>query len=184
MRADLSRQFSPIASAADPHPDPLPLMWEREQPDEEARRVKQISPPLIAALLFAVCGGIAAASLQFTLRKFAVESGVNAWVFVTVPGLFAALFALIVYQGAERRIERVGQSLTRGLLVALLSWFAFSALATAVWFPVEDFFSWLSTVLLLTGFVGGGPMLLAALVASAIFGWLILRRGRAWVLKT
>ena len=41
----------------------------------------------------------------------------------------------------------------------------------------------LSTVLLLTGFVGGGPMLLAALVAGAIVGWLIVRRGRAWVLK-
>lgn len=145
--------------------------------------MKHVSPPLIAALLFAICGSAAAASLQFTLREFAIESGVNAWVFVAVPGLFAALFALIVYQGADKRVERIGQSLSRGLLVALLTWFGFSALATAVWFPIEDFFEWLSTVLLLTGFVGGGPMLLAALVAGAIVGWLIVRRGRAWVLK-
>lgn len=146
--------------------------------------MKHLSLPLAAALLFALCGSVAAASLQFTLREFAIESGVNRWVFVAVPGLFAGMFALIVYQGAEQRVQNIGQSLSRGLLVALLTWFGFSALATAVWFPIEDFFNWLSTVLLLTGFVGGGPMLLAALIASAIIGWLILRRGRAWVLKT
>lgn len=145
--------------------------------------MKHVSLPLVAALLFALCGSVAAASLQFTLREFALESGVNGWVFVAVPGLFAALFALIVYQSAEARVQKVGQSLSRGLLVALLTWFAFSALATAVWFPIQDFFGWLSTVLLLTGFVGGGPMLLAALVAGAITGWLIVRRGRAWVLN-
>lgn len=146
--------------------------------------MRHLSLPLIAALLFGICGGVAAASLRFTLREFAIESGVNGWVFVAVPGLFAGLFALIVYQGAEQRVQRVGPSMTRGLLVALLTWFGFSALATAVWFPIEDFFNWLSTVLLLTGFVGGGPMLLAALVAGALVGWVIVRRGRAWVLKT
>ena len=145
--------------------------------------MKQLSPPLLAALLFAICGGLAATSMQFTLREFALESGVNRWVFVAVPGLFAALFALVVYQGAERRVQTVGQSMSRGLLVALLTWLGFSALATAVWFPIEDFFGWLSTVLLISGFVGGGPMLLAALIAGALVGWLIKHRAKAWVLN-
>jgi hypothetical protein len=146
--------------------------------------VKRLSPPLIAALLFAICGSLAAASMQFTLTEFAQESGVNRWVFVAVPGLFAALFALIVYQGAERRVKTVGHSLSRGLLVALLTWFAFSALATAVWFPIEDFSRWLSTLLLISGVMGGGPMLLAALIAGAVVGLLIRHRGDAWVMKT
>jgi len=146
--------------------------------------VKLLSPPLIAALLFAVCGGIAAATMQFTLREFAIEAGVNRWVFVAVPGLFAALFAMIVYQGAERRVQTIGQSMSRGLLVALLTWGGFSALATAVWFPIEDFFRWLSTTLLISGVVGGGPMLLAALIAGALVGLLIKQRSRAWVLKS
>lgn len=146
--------------------------------------MKNLSPPLVAALLFALCGGLAAASMQFTLTEFAVESGVNRWVFVAVPGLFAALFALLVYQRAEKHVKTIGQSLSRGLLVALLSWFAFSALATAVWFPIGDFFAWLSTVLLISGVVGGGPMLLAALVAGALTGWIVRRRSAAWILKS
>jgi len=146
--------------------------------------VKHMSPPLVAALLFAICGGVAAFSMQFTLREFAIESGVNRWVFVAVPGLFSALFAMLVYQGAEKRVKTVGQSISRGLLVALLTWFGFSALATAVWFPIEDFSRWLSTVLLISGVMGGGPMLLAALIAGAAVGFLIRHRGAAWVMKT
>jgi len=146
--------------------------------------VKHLSVPLVAALLFAIGGGLASASMQFPLREFSVESGVNRWVFVAVPGLFAALFALLVYQGAEQRVKTVGQSLSRGLLVALLTWFGFSALATLVWFPVQDFFQWLSTVLLISGVVGGGPMLLAALIPGALVGFMIKQRGAAWVLKT
>jgi len=146
--------------------------------------VKYVSLPLLAALLFAVCGCLAAASLQFTLREFATESGVNRWVFVIVPGLVAALFAMIIYQGAEKRVKTVGQSLSRGLLVALLTWIGFSALATAVWFPIEDFFRWLSTVLLISGVVGGGPMLLAALIPGAAMGVLIKQRGATWMLKS
>jgi hypothetical protein len=146
--------------------------------------VKHLSLPLIAALLFAICGGLAAASMQFTLREFAIESGVNRWVFIVVPGLFSALFALMVYQGAETRVRSVGQSLSRGLLVAILTWFGFSTLATAVWFPIQDFFNWLSTVLLVSGVVGGGPILLAGLIAGALVGFLIKQRGATWLLKT
>jgi hypothetical protein len=146
--------------------------------------VRHVSLPLVAAMLFAICGGLAAASMQFTLREFAVESGVNRWVFIAVPGLFSALFAMVVYQGAEKRVKTVGQSLSRGLLVALLTWFGFSTLATAVWFPIRDFSKWLSTVLLVSGVVGGGPMLLAGLIPGALVGILIRQRGAAWVLKT
>lgn len=146
--------------------------------------MKHVSYPLIAALIFGICGGLAAASMQFTLREFAIESGVNRWVFVSVPGLFAALFAMIVYQGAQKTIKTVGQSMSRGILVALLAWAAFSALATAVWFPLEDFFNWYSTTLLISGVVGGGPMLLAALVAGAIVGAIVKSGSKSWVMKT
>jgi hypothetical protein len=146
--------------------------------------VKLVSLPLLAALVFAVCGGLAATSMQIVLREIAIEGGVNRWVFISVPGLFAALFAMIVYQGAEQRMKTVGQSISRGILVALLTWAGFSALATAVWFPLEDFLRWFSTTMLVCGVVGGGPMLLAALVAGAIVGTVAKQRGKSWLMKS
>jgi hypothetical protein len=152
---------------------------EREQP---VFLIQWMTIPLFAAFMFAICGMVAAASVEFALRDFAQEGGVNRFIFVAVPGLFAMMFALVVYQDAETRITTVGQSLSRGILVSLLTWIGFSLLATWVWGPV-DFWGYFSNVLLITGIVGGGPMLAAGLVAGALVGWLIKQRRLGWIMK-
>jgi hypothetical protein len=143
--------------------------------------VQWVTVPLFAGFVFGICGMLAAGSVEFTLREFAAESGVNRAIFIAVPGLFAMMFALIVYQQADKRITRVSQSLSRGILVALLTWIAFSALAAWAWGPT-DYWRFFSTVLLVSGIIGGGPMLLAALVAGGLVGWLIKRRQLHWIM--
>jgi len=39
-----------------------------------------------------------------------------------VPALFAMLYSLIIFQSAERKIRRLGESVSRGILVMLLTW--------------------------------------------------------------
>jgi hypothetical protein len=138
----------------------------------------QISPAVVAGLVFAACGVLAAATVQHTLVSFAHEGGVSPLVFLAVPGLFAALFAIVVYQGARRKISSMAQSFSRALLVALLTWASFSALATSVWCKPEHYGQCYSSFLLVSGLIGGGPMLLAAGVAGAIVGWWILKQRR------
>jgi hypothetical protein len=143
-----------------------------------------LSTPVLAALVFGAFGAFAALAANAILFTFAREAGVNTWVFVSVPSLFAALFALIVYQGAEKHVSTINQSFSRGLLVAILSWIAFSWLATWAWCRPEDYGGCFSNALVLSGVVGGGPMLLAALVAGGLMGYLILaRKDRGWKLK-
>jgi len=137
--------------------------------------------PLFAGFVFGIFGMLAASSVEFTLREFAAEGGVNRFIFVAVPGLFAMMFALTVYQQAEKNITTVAQSLSRGILVALLTWISFSALATWVWAPSNSL-RWFSTAMLISGVIGGGPMLIAALGAGALVGWLIKRRQLHWIM--
>lgn len=143
---------------------------------EDVRAALQISPAVIAGVVFALCGVLAAATVQHTLASFAQEGGVNPAIFLAVPGLFAALFAIVVYQGARRKVTRMAQSFSRALLVALLTWASFSALATTVWCKPEHYGQCYSSFLIVSGLIGGGPMLLAAGVAGAIVGWLTLRQ--------
>jgi hypothetical protein len=124
---------------------------------------------------------LAAGSVDFTLREFANEGGVNRLIFVAVPGLFAMMFAMMIYQRAEKRITTVAQSLSRGVLVALLTWISFSMLATWVWSP-SNALRFFSTALLVSGVIGGGPMLIAALGAGGLVGWLIKRRQLHWIM--
>jgi hypothetical protein len=135
-----------------------------------------MSPATIASLVFFVCSMIAAAAVEFLLHAFAEEAGVNRWVFAAVPALFAMLYAMIIYQSAERKIRRVGESVSRGILVMLLTWLSFSALVTWTWCKPHDFGSCLGTTLLVSGMVGGGPMLLSALGGGVLSGVLIIRR--------
>jgi hypothetical protein len=93
-----------------------------------------------------------------------------------VPALIAMLFALIVYQNADRKIRRLEESLSRGILVMLMTWVSFSALITCAWYNPGEFASSLGTTLLATGIAGGGPMLLDALGAGIVAGFLILRK--------
>jgi hypothetical protein len=137
-----------------------------------------ISPAMIASLVFGACGLLAAAGVEFLLRAFADEAGVNRWIFVAVPGWFAMLFALMFYQDARRKIKRLGESVSRGLLIALMTWFSFSLLATLVWCPQHQFGPCFGHTLLAAGVVGGGPMLAAALVGGILTGVLIIRPPR------
>jgi len=145
--------------------------------------VQIMSAPLFAGFVFGICGALAAGSVEYTLREFAEEAGVNRVIFVAVPALFAMLFAIVVYQNARERIRTIGQSVTRGILVALLTWAAFSALATWTWCLPEDYGTCYGNFLLVTGIVGGGPMLIAALVAGALVGWLIKQQQLSWVME-
>ncbi len=137
---------------------------------------QHLSIPLVAALLFGVFGALAAASTKLVLGRFAREAGVSDWIFIAVPGLFAMLFALIVYQGAAAHVKTINQSLSRGLLVAILTWVSFSALATWAWCLPEHYGDCFSQALMVSGAIGGGQMLLAALIAAAIAGYAIRTR--------
>lgn len=145
--------------------------------------VQLMSVPLFAGFAFGICAALAAGSVEFTLRRFAEEAGLNRVIFVAVPALFAMMFAIFVYQHAKTRITRVSQSISRGVLVALLTWASFSALATWTWCLPENYGSCFGNFLLITGIVGGGPMLAAALVAGALVGWLIKQQRLGWIME-
>ena len=146
-------------------------------------KLPKVNTPIMAGLVFGICILLGAAVVQGTVRDLAREGGIDPWVLLAVPGLFAMMFALIVYQGADRRVTSINKSLSRGLLVALLTWMAFSALATWVWCLPENYGSCYGNIMLLSGVTGGGPMLAAALIAGAIVGWLIQHRAKSWVAK-
>ena len=134
-----------------------------------------ISPAMIASLVFGACGLLAAAALEYLLRALADNAGINRWIFVSVPALLAMLFAMLLYQEANRKITKLGESVSRGILIALLTWMAFSVLASWAWCTAHDFAQCLSRTMLATAIVGGGPMLAAALVAGLLTGVLIIR---------
>jgi hypothetical protein len=138
-----------------------------------------MSTATIASLVFFVFSLIAAAAIEILgslLRKFAGETGINQWVFVMVPALFAMLFALIVYQGAQHKIRRLGESVSRGIVVMLFTWLSFSTLASWTWCPRHDFGSCLGIAVIVIGWIGGGPMLFVALGAGILTGVLIIRK--------
>ena len=137
---------------------------------------RPLSIPVLAALLFGVFGSLAAASTYPLMSRFASEAGVSEWIFIAVPALLAALFALLVYHGAESRVRSVGQSLSRGLLVAILAWAGFSAMATWTWCIPVNYAQCFRDALMLSGALGGGQLLLAALAAAAIAGHVIRAR--------
>ncbi len=145
--------------------------------------VQLMSVPLFAGFVFGICAALAAGSVEFTLRRFAEEAGLNSLIFVAVPALFAMLFAIVIYQNAKARISRIAQSVSRGLLVALLTWASFSALATWTWCLPANYSSCYGNFLLVSGLVGGGPMLIAALVAGALVGWLIQQQRLGWIME-
>ena len=137
-----------------------------------------MSAPTIASFVFFAFSLIAATAVQYLLRTFAEEAGVNPWVFIMVPALFAMLYALILYQGAERTVRRLGESVSRGILIALMTWISFSAMATWAWCEPHQIGQCFSNTLLVSGIVGGGPMLAAALLGGILTGVLIIRPPR------
>jgi hypothetical protein len=137
---------------------------------------RRLSVPTLAALLFGVFGMLAAASTYPLMSRFATEAVISEWIFIAVPALLAALFALLVYRGAENRVRGIGQSLSRGLLVAILTWAGFSAMATWTWCIPVNYGGCFRDALMLSGVLGGGQLLLAALAAAAIAGYAIRAR--------
>lgn len=135
---------------------------------------------IFAMLLFAICTWLGAGMVEAVMRDFAGEIGVKTWVFVAVPGLIAMLFSLLLYQNAAARIRTVAESMTRALLVGIATWIAITALISFMWCPGYRLLRCSSDVLLVTGIVGGGPLLAAVLMAGFIVG-LLLRRRVAWL---
>lgn len=136
--------------------------------------LRRTTLPIVAAGLFLLAGAAASATLWFVLVPFARELDIHPGLMLAVPALFAALWALIVFQGALRHVRKLRQAVTRGVLVALLTWVSFSVLATAVWSQPGEFWGTLSRALIVSGIIGGAPMLAGTLVASALVGRLIL----------
>jgi len=137
-----------------------------------------LSIPTLAALLFGAFAALATASLHTVLSRFAGEAGIDEWIIIAVPALLATLFGLIVYRNAAARIREVGQSLSRGLLVAVLTWLGFSAMATWAWCVPSLYADCFQHTLMISGVLGGGQMLLAALAAATILGYVIRKRIR------
>lgn len=144
---------------------------------------QHLSIPVLAALLFGVFGALAAASAYPLMARFAREAGTSEWVFVAVPALLASLFALLVYSGAATRVRSISQSLSRGLLVAVLAWAGFSAMATWMWCIPQHYGECFWGALMISGALGGGQLLLAALAAAAIMGYSIRTRSATWKAK-
>lgn len=131
---------------------------------------------VFAMLLFAICTWLGAGMLETVMRDFAAEVGMQTWVFVAVPGLLAMLFALLLYQNAAARIQTVAESMTRALLVGIITWIALTAMISFMWCPGYRMLRCSSDVLLVTGIIGGGPLLAGVLVAGFVVGLLLKRR--------
>ena len=68
------------------------------------------------------------------------------------------------------------KSMTRALLVGIATWIGVAAMISYLWCPGSRTLACTSDVLLVTGIVGGGPLLVAVLVAGFVVGTLLLRR--------
>jgi len=131
---------------------------------------------VFAGLVFCIAVLLAGGTIEPVTRSLAAEAQIPAWIVVAVPALIAALFAVLVYQGAGKRGIKLGQASTRALFVALLTWLSFAGFITMIWAPVDTVWDTFTNVAALSGIVGGGPLLIAALLAGAVVGAAIERR--------
>ena len=135
---------------------------------------------VFAMLVFGICCLLAAGLVEVVMRNFAGEAGVPTWVFIIVPCFMSMLFSLFLYRKAARDVSGIRQSLSRALTVAILTWLAVSVYISALWCPGYRALSCGRDVILVTTVVGGGPLLLAALIAGTIVG-LVLKRRVDWL---
>jgi hypothetical protein len=77
-------------------------------------------------------------------------------------------------------ITTVEQSMSRALLVGLSTWIAVALLISLLWCPGYRALRCASDVLLVTGLVGGAPVLAGALVAGLVLG-LVLKKRVTWL---
>jgi hypothetical protein len=135
---------------------------------------------VFAMLVFGICTWFGAGVIEPVMRDFAGEAGMKTWVFVIVPGLLTMLFALALYRKAATEMAGVDQALSRALTVAIATWLAITALVSTLWCPGYRAFGCTMNVALVTGIIGGGPLLISALIAGGIVG-LVLQRRVAWL---
>ncbi len=131
---------------------------------------------VFAMLVFGICCLLAAGLVEVVMRNFAGEVQVRTWVFLIVPSLLSMLFALLLYRKAVSDITGIKQSLSRALAVAILTWLALVAYVSALWCPGYRALSCARDVALVITVIGGGPLLLASLIAGTVVGILLKRR--------
>lgn len=135
---------------------------------------------IFAMLLFGICTWLSVAVREPLMLDFAREVDVRTWVFVSVPGFFAMLFALLLYRRAATLITNVEQSMSRALLVGLSTWITVAVLISLLWCPGYRALRCTSDVLLVTGIIGGAPVLAGALLAGFVLG-LVLKKRVPWL---
>lgn len=131
---------------------------------------------IFAMLVFGICSLLGAGLVEVVMRNFAGEAGVPTWVFIIAPGLLSMLFALLLYRKAASNISGIKQSLSRALAVAILTWLALGIYVSSLWCPGYRALSCARDVALVVTVIGGGPLLLAALIAGTVVGILLKRR--------
>lgn len=135
---------------------------------------------IFAMLVFGICSLLGAGLVEVVMRNFAGEAGVPTWVFIIAPGLLSMLFALLLYRKAASNISGIKQSLSRALAVAILTWLALGIYVSSLWCPGYRALSCARDVALVVTVIGGGPLLLAALIAGTIVG-IVLKRRVDWL---
>jgi hypothetical protein len=135
---------------------------------------------LFIAFVFGICCWLALAIIEPLMRSFATEAGISSWLFVAAPGLLAMLFAVSSFRDAQNRVTDMMKSLSRALLVGLATWIAVAMFIAWLWCPLQNALRCFSTSLIASGIVGGGPLLVGALVAGGIV-WQVLRRRPPWI---
>jgi len=131
---------------------------------------------VFAMLVFAIFTWLGAGTVETVMNDFAQEVGMSTWTFIAIPGLLSMLFSFLLYQNAAAKITTLRESMTRALLVGIATWIGVSAMISYMWCPGSRTLSCTSDVLLVSGIVGGGPLLVAVLVAGFVVGTLLLRR--------
>jgi len=135
---------------------------------------------LFIVATYGICCWLAIAVIEPLMRSFALEAGMATWLFVAIPGLLAMLFAVLSYMRAAALVTSMEHSLSRALLVALATWIAVTLLIAWLWCPMHSALRCFSNTLLTTGIIGGGPLLIGAMVAGAVVG-LVLRQRPGWI---
>ena len=132
---------------------------------------------VFTTFVFGICCLLAVGLvLEVVMRNFAGEAGVPTWAFVIVPSLLSMLFALLLYRKAASDIKGIKQSLSRALAVALLTWVSLAVYISSLWCPGYRALSCARDVVLVITVIGGGPLLLAALISGTVVGILLKRR--------
>lgn len=131
---------------------------------------------IFAMLVFAIATWLGAGAVEAVMRDFAAEVSMRTWVFIAVPGLLAMLFSLLLYRNAATQVRTIQESMSRALLVGIAVWLAVTGMISVMWCPSYRAMRCTSDVLLVTGIVGGGPLLAAVMVAGLLVGLVLTRR--------